>query len=171
MDMITKFEQSKLAEDNVNRIAFYLGVIATRANELNHDRYVRLIKEGKTRINNLKDMQSLYVALERILEGDRKSKQYREIIADLFLSTSKKHFDNNDPKTSYGIGLSVGSLNNLDTVYTFAEAQEKWGLGDSTLRKAKYDDRFEKGEVRKSGSNWLVTHAAMKRLYGDPKTS
>lgn len=54
-------------------------------------------------------------------------------------------------------------------VLTFPEAQEKWGLGTSTLRKAVMDNRFEEGEIRKSGSNWLVTYEAMERLYGKLK--
>lgn len=59
--------------------------------------------------------------------------------------------------------------NPLDSVLTFAEATEKWGLGNSTLRESVRNDRFQEGEVRKSGNTWLVTYEAMKRLYGEPK--
>lgn len=51
-------------------------------------------------------------------------------------------------------------------VFTFAEACKLWGLGESTLRKANLDGRFQEGEVRQSGSTWLVTKQAMERLYG-----
>jgi len=53
---------------------------------------------------------------------------------------------------------------------TFAEASKLWGLSDSTLRKAKHDGRFEDGEIRQSGGVWLVTRAAMERLYGELKS-
>ena len=54
-------------------------------------------------------------------------------------------------------------------IMTFSEAQKKWGLGKSTLREAQRNNRFKEGEVRKSGGTWLVTEAAMRRLYGEPK--
>lgn len=57
----------------------------------------------------------------------------------------------------------------LDEVMTFSEATKKWGLGHATLREAVRDKRFLPGEVRKSGGTWLITVAAMKRLYGEPK--
>jgi hypothetical protein len=58
-------------------------------------------------------------------------------------------------------------MNNF--VYTFSEAAELWGLGESTLRKARFDGRFLEGEIRQSGSTWLVTRQAMERLYGESK--
>ncbi len=58
----------------------------------------------------------------------------------------------------------------LYEVLTFAEAAEKWGLGESTLRSAIHRGRFEEGkEVRKSGKTWLITVSAMKRVYGESK--
>jgi hypothetical protein len=54
----------------------------------------------------------------------------------------------------------------LNFIYTFSEAAELWGLGESTLRKARFDGRFQEGEIRQSGSTWLVTSQAMERLYG-----
>lgn len=54
----------------------------------------------------------------------------------------------------------------LDNIYTFSEACSLWGLGESTLRKARFDGRFQEGEIRQSGSTWLVTSQAMERLYG-----
>jgi hypothetical protein len=55
----------------------------------------------------------------------------------------------------------------LERVMTFSEAAEKWNLGDSTLREAVRNNRFNDGEIRKSGGTWLITEAAMKRLYGE----
>jgi len=54
-------------------------------------------------------------------------------------------------------------------IYTFSEACELWGLGQSTLRKAMLDGRFKNGEIRQSGSTWLVTRQAMERLYNKNK--
>ena len=55
----------------------------------------------------------------------------------------------------------------LKEVYTFAEASELWGLSESTLRRAQHGGRFKEGETKKSGGTWLVTRAAMERLYGE----
>lgn len=60
----------------------------------------------------------------------------------------------------------------LTQVLTFSEAAEKWGLANgNTLRKAVERNRFQAGEVRKSGDVWLTTYDAMKRLYGEPKAT
>lgn len=54
---------------------------------------------------------------------------------------------------------------------TFAEASEKWGLADSTLRKLVTTDKLKEGiDFRKSGKVWLITKEAMQRIYGEPKT-
>ena|SRR5690554_4731584 len=57
-------------------------------------------------------------------------------------------------------------FNPFSEVITFSEAQDLWGLGSSTLRKAVSDKRFFPEEIRKSGNTWLVTKTAMERLYG-----
>ena len=61
-------------------------------------------------------------------------------------------------------------MNLIDEVMTFAEATVLWGLADSTLRKMVHDNRLVEGkDYRKSGKVWIITKAAMKKLYGDPK--
>ncbi len=55
----------------------------------------------------------------------------------------------------------------LKNVMTFPEACKRWNLGESTLRKAARSGRFLEDEVRKSEKCWLVTRAAMERLYGE----
>src|SRR5699024_662338 len=60
-------------------------------------------------------------------------------------------------------------MNPLYQVYTFQEAAELWGLGESTLRSRAYRDDFLPGETRKSGDTWLVTDEAMRRIYGSSK--
>ena len=58
---------------------------------------------------------------------------------------------------------------NFADVMTFAEASEKYDVAVSTLRHRQRDGRFQNGDTRKSGSIWLVTYEAMRRLYGDKK--
>lgn len=53
---------------------------------------------------------------------------------------------------------------------SFTDATEKWGLADSTLRKAVADGRLKEGiDVQKFGRDWVVTEEAMKSLYGEPE--
>lgn len=60
-----------------------------------------------------------------------------------------------------------GDIMDLKKIYTFAEASELWGLSESTLRRAQRSGRFKEGETKKSGGTWIVTRAAMERLYGE----
>ena len=60
-------------------------------------------------------------------------------------------------------------MNPLNKVYTFQEASELWGLGESTLRSRAYRNEFLPGEARKSGKTWLITDDAMRRIYGSQK--
>lgn len=58
----------------------------------------------------------------------------------------------------------------LCDVMTFAEATEKWGLGESTLRSTVRTDRLQEGiDYKKSGKVWLITFEAMLKIYGEPK--
>ncbi|NLZ53822.1 MAG: DNA-binding protein [Thermoanaerobacteraceae bacterium] len=57
----------------------------------------------------------------------------------------------------------------IKEVMTFPEACKRWGLGESTLRKAALSGRFNENEVRKSQKTWLVTRAGMVRLYGEER--
>ena len=60
--------------------------------------------------------------------------------------------------------------NILNEVMTFAEATEKWGLGESTLRSTVNTNKLIEGiDYRKSGKVWLVTYNAMLREYGEPE--
>lgn len=58
----------------------------------------------------------------------------------------------------------------LKEVFTFKEASEKWGLGESTLRSTVKTDRLTEGiDYKKSGKVWIITKEAMIREYGNPK--
>ncbi|QSF43493.1 helix-turn-helix domain-containing protein [Paenibacillus tianjinensis] len=56
---------------------------------------------------------------------------------------------------------------NLDDerILSAAEACDKWGIENSTLRKA--IDRFPKGTIRKFGKQWVVTKYGMDKVFGN----
>ena len=63
------------------------------------------------------------------------------------------------------------TLDMLAEVMTAAEAAELWGKDPYTVQQAcsgyrKYPPRFLPGEARKAGRIWLVTRAAMTRVFG-----
>jgi hypothetical protein len=64
----------------------------------------------------------------------------------------------------------------LQAVMTAAEAAERWGKSDRTVRQACTGykgaaPRFKAGEFRQSGKVWLITVEGMTRVFGDePKT-
>lgn len=59
----------------------------------------------------------------------------------------------------------------INEVLTISEASQLWGKEVSTLRRNFMNNvSFKTGvDCRKSGSTWLVTKEAMKRVYGEPK--
>lgn len=62
------------------------------------------------------------------------------------------------------------SSKSLYDVMTFAEATEKWGLADSTLRKLVTSNKLQEGiDYRKSGKVWLINEDAMIKVYGERK--
>jgi hypothetical protein len=60
----------------------------------------------------------------------------------------------------------VPANNAIEQVMTAVEAANEWGLSISTVRNACLADRFESHEARKSAGTWLVTRAAMEKIYG-----
>lgn len=55
----------------------------------------------------------------------------------------------------------------LFDIYTTTEAALKWGLNESTVRKAIQTGRFNLGtEYRKAGRVTLITKEAMEKVYG-----
>ncbi len=54
----------------------------------------------------------------------------------------------------------------INDVLTFTEAAQRWGLDTSTLRKLVHSNRLTNGvDYRKSGGTWLITRAAMEKVY------
>lgn len=66
-------------------------------------------------------------------------------------------------------------MNVLDEVMTVKEAAERWGKAGITVRQAcsgykRAPSRFFPGEIRQSGSTWLIRVDAMTRVFGpEPK--
>lgn len=49
------------------------------------------------------------------------------------------------------------------------EAAAMWGKSDGTLRTFIRSGKLVEGvDVKKFGKQWVITRAAMERLYGDP---
>lgn len=58
----------------------------------------------------------------------------------------------------------------FDGLMAFSDATTLWGLNESTLRKAiNYGKLINGVDVCKFGKQWVVSLAAMKREYGEPR--
>ncbi|WP_050698680.1 DUF2442 domain-containing protein [Anaeromassilibacillus senegalensis] len=58
----------------------------------------------------------------------------------------------------------------FDGLLAFSDATNMWGLNESTLRKALSYGKLKAGiDAQKYGKQWVITEAAMRREYGDPK--
>lgn len=57
----------------------------------------------------------------------------------------------------------------FDGLMSFREATDRWGLNESTLRKAvEYGKLCVGTDVQKFGKQWVITSEAMEREYGAP---
>ena len=59
---------------------------------------------------------------------------------------------------------------------TTSEICQRWGIVDSTIRRAIKERRIREDECKKTGYGpyggiWLVKESAVRRLYGRPKLS
>lgn len=62
--------------------------------------------------------------------------------------------------------------NPFDGLLSFGEATTRWGLNESTLRKAvSYGKLVENVDVKKFGKQWIITVEAMEREYGKLKNT
>lgn len=60
----------------------------------------------------------------------------------------------------------------FDGLMSFGDATELWGLNESTLRKAiAYGKLINGVDVCKFGKQWVISVDAMKREYGEGKTT
>lgn len=58
----------------------------------------------------------------------------------------------------------------FDGLLSFGDATSLWGLNESTLRKAiSYGKLVDGIDAQKFGKQWVITEAAMRREYGEPK--
>ena len=67
-------------------------------------------------------------------------------------------------------GNGVVAETPFDGLMAFSDATALWSLNESTLRKAiAYGKLVEGIDVCKFGKQWVVSMAAMKREYGEPR--
>lgn len=60
--------------------------------------------------------------------------------------------------------------NPFEGLLSFAEAAKKWGIDDSTLRKAVTSGKIvENADAKKFGKQWIITEEAMQRIFGEPR--
>ena len=60
----------------------------------------------------------------------------------------------------------------FDGLMAFTDATQLWGLNESTLRKAIVYGKLVNGiDACKFGKQWVISAEAMKREYGQPKSS
>ena len=60
----------------------------------------------------------------------------------------------------------------FDGLMAFTDATQLWGLNESTLRKAIAYGKLVNGiDACKFGKQWVISAEAMKREYGQPKSS
>lgn len=58
----------------------------------------------------------------------------------------------------------------FDGLLAFGDATTLWGLNESTLRKAIAYGKLQDGiDVQKFGKQWVISEAALRREYGEPK--
>ncbi len=57
----------------------------------------------------------------------------------------------------------------FEGLLSFRDATDRWGLNESTLRKAIEYGKLQVGaDVQKFGKQWVITETAMRREYGLP---
>lgn len=58
-------------------------------------------------------------------------------------------------------------MNPFDSLMSFKEAADLWGIDDSTLRKAVTSGKIIEGkDAKKFGKQWIITTEAMERIFG-----
>ncbi len=59
--------------------------------------------------------------------------------------------------------------NPFDGLMSLAEAAQRWGRSDATLRQAILRGKFVEGvDAKHIGKQWIITESAMRREYGEP---
>ena len=136
-----------------------------------------LIKSGTHYIGDVKlkkVVEDVLVEIEykedELLELEKEIKTYKEanVDKDTFMVIEKPDGTYLVKKVCELFTVDVRCDNNLFNVMTTTEAALKWGLSESTVRKAIQKNKFKFGqEYRKSGRITLITKDAMERVYGE----
>lgn len=112
---------------------------------LKFDSYINLcIEEGLISSNRKDDIEKVF---NEEFSG-----------SDVYSMKSLKEYLND-------INYSINS--SLENVLTFSEATSEFNLSEKTLRNNIDYGKYLPGEVRQSKGIWLITRAALNRLYGN----
>lgn len=150
-------------EEENNIIADFIKY-ANRLIEVNQNAIDGLFKGHEVSSCTIAKLYDKDVLLDLISHIEKRDRLY---IQD-FIINSPRYYD------FYGTRLENKYIkfnsNFLDSVMTFSEASEKWGLGESTLRTMVKGNRLVEGkDFRKSGKVWLIKKDSMQKIYGEPK--
>lgn len=157
----SKYELTKEEENDVRENFIKYAKLLIETNQKAID---KLFKGREVSGSELVKLYDKDILLDLINRADKKDR----VNLQSFLISPYKYYD------LFGSRLEdeYQKYNNdiLNSIMTFAEATERWGLADSTLRKLVTTDKLQEGvDYRKSGKVWLITKEAMKRIYGEPK--
>ncbi|MDF2608940.1 MAG: hypothetical protein K0R92_414 [Lachnospiraceae bacterium] len=170
----------EVSESDTEEILDLFQKYASNLIQLNKDTLIRVYGKLKFTMNRVEiagvfnyydehDLEELIAYAKNNIEEYNRQRNMKTITSRfVYLLDRAKERD------FYGNALEKKYLNYnptfLESVMTFAEATEKWGLGESTLRSMVRDNRLKEDiDYRKSGKVWLIRKDSMIKLYGAPK--
>jgi len=147
----------------------------TQVNEFDEVAFSEVIEEVFARIEgayewDLDSFETIQTLERREISIDNEEGEtIARVLIDCYPNDEYDEDDFESGKYIVETELLEGELNPLFFVYTTQEAAEKWGLAEVTVRQWIYRGKFRVNEARKSAGTWLVTHAGMMRVAGEPK--
>lgn len=119
----------------------------------------------------LTDKELMLIA-EALLELTRKEeRQAAEIGRKIDRDRINRTFDLHDKiwETLEAPARSEADQDPIDGILSVSDAAALWDLDTSTIRRAIKDGRLmQSRDCHKIGNQWIITKAAMTRLYGTP---
>jgi hypothetical protein len=139
---------------------------------LNNDDLSDLHVAGKSQRELLKEAGKTDAEIEKVISfyGDDSIDDPTIILwrwdCKRYNETPEQYFERQSKKIEFIGGTVLYIESGISQIYSFQEAAKIWDIDDSTLRKAVASGKFNSGEIRKTGRNYIVTKSAMERLYG-----
>jgi hypothetical protein len=146
-----------------------LGKIAKQVDEKKneHGGYYIMLRAFNPRSE--KCLRTIGVGIRFLENGAREERIEADFPAIQALYTQNAEEIEVDKVNSYWWFHSGYIGSSIDDTYTATEAASRWGLDESTVKKACQQNRFTEQEARKSGGTWIVTRSGMERVYGEAK--